>query len=264
MTELGRSIDELEGDLLKGVAAGLSQQGLTEGQHSLARTNAGTLDHDPVIADGTIVGESTHRSDLLLGEIELSGGEAIGDNVALVVLDDGTLGGELRSSHLVDLLVDLGSVMVTVLTSAGNRVLDSGRMPGTNTSDLAETLVGLTGQLGGSPTGSHTLETLTLGHTNDIDHLVLGEDLGDGDGLFEETNTEVNLGGGITTVDLDLHKVSLLLGKRELLNVGVSKNTDDLAVLLLLGAVPVLVEATEHLLLKVGSPDGGQSTETRG
>jgi len=287
MTELGRSIDELEGDLLSGVTAGLSQESLTESQNSLARTDASTLDHDPVVADGTVVREATHRGNLLLGEIELGGGKAISNNVALVILDNSSLSGELRSSHLVDLLVDLGTVVVTVLTSTGNRVLDSGRMPGTNTGDLAETLVRLSGQFGGSPTGSHTLETLTLGHTNDVDHLILGEHLGDGNGLFEETNTEVDLSSSVTTVDLDLHEVSLLLGKRKLLNVGVSKNTDDLAVLLhlgkltvavgvglttsvvlgeslLLGAVPVLVEATEHLLLKMGSPDGGQSTETRG
>ena len=36
----------------------------------------------------------------------------------------------------VDLLVDLGSVMVTLLTSSGHGVLDPARMPSSNTSDL--------------------------------------------------------------------------------------------------------------------------------
>ena len=36
----------------------------------------------------------------------------------------------------VDLLVDLSSVMVTLLTSSGHGVLDPARMPSSNTSDL--------------------------------------------------------------------------------------------------------------------------------
>ena len=39
-------------------------------------------------------------------------------------------------SDSVDLLVDLSSVMVTLLTSSGHGVLDPAGMPGSNTSDL--------------------------------------------------------------------------------------------------------------------------------
>ena len=55
---------------------------------------------------------------------------------------------------LVDLLVDLCTVVVSLLTSTGDRVLDPGRMPGSDTSDLAETLVRLPRKLLGMPPGS--------------------------------------------------------------------------------------------------------------
>ena len=67
------------------------------------------------------------RSDGLLGDIE------VGRCVTLVV----TL------TDAVDLVVDRGTVVVTHLTSTGNSPLDVGRMPGTDTSDLSQTLMSL-------------------------------------------------------------------------------------------------------------------------
>ena len=61
-------------------------------------------------------------------------------------------------AHVVDLLVDLGTVMVTLLTSAGNSELDTRWMPSTDASDLSETLVRLAGQLLRVPTGCNTLK----------------------------------------------------------------------------------------------------------
>jgi len=51
-----------------------------------------------------------------------------------------------------------------------------GRVPGSDTSNLPETLVGLAGELLGSPTGGDSGETVILGNGNDIDHLVRLED----------------------------------------------------------------------------------------
>lgn len=88
---------------------------------------------------------------------------------------------------------------------------------------------------------------------------------------------------------LDFHDVSLLLAELELSDLSVGNDTDNSAVLadsvqlagngvglifsyllgvlgegLLLGAVPVLVEASQNFLTQVSSPHGGQSAETLG
>lgn len=213
------------------------------------------------------------RGDLLLGDIDLGGSRILSIGLA----------------NAVDLVVDRGTVVVTGLTSAGNSPLDVGRMPSTDTSDLAETLVSLARKLLGAPTSGDTGETVTLGDGDDVDNLVLLEDGVDGDGLLEEAVAELNLIGDGATVDLDLHKVGLLLLEGSLADLGVGKNTDDGAVLLdalelagdggtvvvgvlldvlgeglLLGLVPVLVEATLDLVGQVLSPDGGEGAETAG
>ncbi len=214
---------------------------------------------------------SNLRGDGLLGDVLLGGG------VGLVV----TL------ANAVDLVVNRGTVVVTLLTSTGNGPLHVGRMPGTDTSNLAETLVRLARQLLGAPSGGNTAEAVTLGDSDDIDHLVLLEDGVDLDGLLEEAVAESDLVGNGTTVDLDLHKVGLLLLERGLADLGVGEDTDDLAVLLdalelagdggavvlrvllgvlgeglLLALIPVLVEATLDLVTQVLGPDGGERSQT--
>ena len=61
---------------------------------------------------------------------------------------------------------DVGARYPLTLTGTGNGEHDLRRMPGTDTSDLAETLVGLARKHLGAPTGGDTGETVTLGDGN--------------------------------------------------------------------------------------------------
>ena len=280
VTELGGGVDELEVDLLDSLAGGLGAEGLAEGDEATAGAGDGTLEEDVVLVDLTVVWETTERGDTLDGEIELSGG---------VLLGDLAVSGASSLTDAVDLLVLLGTVMVTVLTSAGNRVFDTARMPGTNTGDLTETLVGLARKLGHTPAGDDTLETLTLGDGNGVDLLVLLEDGADRDRLLKETLDERDLVSHGAAVDLDLTDVGLLLAKVEFADLGVDDGTHDGAVLLdallllvdagalavllgvaseglvLLRGAPVLVEPALALVGEMLGPDGAEGLEaTRG
>merc|ERR1719367_2160063 len=278
VAHLGGSIDELQLDVLQSGPPGVHQEGLAQGQYPLLGSDAASLDHDKVLLDHTVVRESTHGVDVLVGGVVLSRG---------VVLDQHTVLLVVSQLDLVDLLVDLGTVMVALLTSTGDSVLDTRGMPGADTGDLAETLVRLAGKLLGVPPGSDALESFSLGDTDQVDHLVLSEYILDGDGLLEHAVGVVDLIGDRSAVQLDLHDVGLLLTLAQKLLLGVSNQPHHLAVLFdlsqvllnfllaglifplhaglgesfLLGLGPVLVEATLAFLAQVLSPDGLESTE---
>merc|ERR1740128_1200610 len=199
-------------DLLQIPLLGMGQEGLSEGEDSLLVSNASSLQEDEVLLNFSIVRESTHGVDGLIGQIVLGGGVVL-DKLAILHL--------VTLSDPVDLLVDLGTVMESLLSSPGNGELDSARMPGSNTSNLPQTLVSLPGQLLCVPTGSHTLESVTLGDTNNVNALILSKDSGDGNLLLKVFSGEVNLVGDASTVQLNLHDVSLLLPPVEQLHLGV-------------------------------------------
>jgi hypothetical protein len=275
VTQFGGGIDELEVDLFEGSSRDLREQALSEDDSSLLGADTATLDQDEIFIDNTVVGETTEGSDVLFGQIVGSGGV-----VGLFVISD-------TDTDSVDFLVHFGSVVITSLTSSGNLESNSGRMPSTDTTDLSETSMGLSGESLGAESGSDTFVTLTLGNTEDIDHFVLVEDLGNSDFLFEVLSGEINLLGDSTTVDLDFEDMSSLLSKVELVQLGVDNNSDDLAVFLdsvkfsgdvlfirpllgilgeslLLGVHPVFIESSLELSGQVLSPNGSQSSETSG
>ena len=274
VSELGGGVDELEVDGLHVLAAGGDVEGLAEDEGTLLDADAGALDHDPVLVDLSVADEAAHGGDALLGEVGL-----------------GLAGGLVAGlADAVDLLVHLGTVEVAVLTGARDGRGNTGRMPRSDTGDLAETTVGLTGKAGDAPTGGDALVSLTLGDADDVEVLVLGEDGVDGDLLLEEGLGEVDLGLGVgAAVDLDLHDVGLLEAEAELLGLGVGDDADDgaelgdavqlmldvlgtvlgvllgvLGVGLLLGLVPVLVAAALELLRQVLGEDGGEGAEAAG
>merc|ERR1711977_436395 len=276
MTELGGSVDELEANLLQGATVGLSHQGLTHGDHTALHTADLALEHDVVLVHLTIVGEATEGRDALDGKIEL-GGRVVLRDLAISTTD--TLG------DLVHLLVELSTMMVAILASTCHRELYARRMPRTDTGNLAETLVCLTGELGDTPASDNTFVTLTLGDGDGINHLVLLEDGVNRHRLLKEILSELDLILHRTTVDLDLTKMSLLLTEVELLDLSVAEDTHDGAVLLdtldllidtstlsvllgvaaegllALGGTPVLVEAALALVAEMLSPDGAEGLE---
>ena len=73
-----------------------------------------------------------------------------------------------------------------------------------------------------------TLESFSLGDTNDVNHLVFSEDLFDGDLLFEMLTGKVDFVSDGSTVQLDFHDVSLLLTAFQKGLLGVTDHTDNL------------------------------------
>lgn len=162
-------------------------------------------------------------------------------------------------------------------------------MPGTNTSNLSQTLVRFARKLLGSPSASDAIESMALGNCNDIDHLILLEDGINLNGLLKQAVSEIDLVSDAAAVHLDFHEVGLLLFERGLADLGVGEQTDDSAVFLdsleftrdggtfvlrvvlgifrkglLLALVPVLVESSLDLVAQVLGPNGCEGSEASG
>ena len=161
VTELGCGVDELEVDLLEGLAAGAWVHRLSESQYTLMNTDGAALEHKVVVLDKTVVGESTKRVDALVGKI-VCGGGVVCDELSIDLVLNRRISNRANTkfhketneslANSVDLLVDLSTMVVTVLTGARNSDRHTSGMPCSNTGDLSETLVSLAGELGGSPT----------------------------------------------------------------------------------------------------------------
>ena len=277
VADLGGRVDEFDIDLLGLPRLDSGEDGLSEGHGSLLGADDTTLDENEVLVDLTVVGEATERGDVLDDGVGLSGG-------VVVDTSDGT------GTDAVDLLVHLSSGVVTLLTATRHRPLDGGRMPGTDTSDLAATSVRLALETLDIESLDDTLGTETLGDTDHIDALALLEDAADAHLLLEVAVGPLHLVGDAATVDLDLTDVSLVLAEAELADLGSAKDADDRGVLgdasdiagnvglvllvglvlavdvlgeaLALGGSPVLVEAALHIRVEVLGPDGGEGAET--
>jgi len=161
-------------------------------------------------------------------------------------------------------------------------------MPGSDTSNLPQTSMGLPRQLFGSPPGGHTFSSMTFSDSNAVDVLVHSKNVGDWDLLFKESSGEIDLVGAVSSVDLKFNNVSLLLFQREQFHLGMGNQSDGAAVLLDLGQVslngssigfPLFGSFRKRLLLRVGvvsvesafelvrdvlGPDGFEGTESSG
>merc|ERR1719354_318795 len=231
MTLLGGGVDKLEVDLLCETLAGQSNQWLSESQNLPSGSKTSSLDHQEILLHLAVAGEAAHGVDGLIGQIIIC---------STVVLDQLAVFNLEALSGSVDLLVNLGTVMVTLLTSSGNGELDSAGMPCSNTGNLTQTLMGLAGQLLGVP---------SAGYTNDVQTLVLGKDLSDWDFLLKMLSSPVNLIGNGTTIQLDFHNMSLPLPLVQNFHLGMDNNSDGIS--MLLQQVQILLDL---LLAKLISP----------
>lgn len=127
-----------------------------------------------------------------------------------------------------NLLVDLSTVVVALLTSACYGIGHTGRVPGSDASHLPQSLVSFPGELLCVPAACHTyqpkeqkiriyrlviystsqqsaacfptFEAMTPGDTNDIDHLILVEDSRDGYSLLQTLFCPVHLVTDVTPI----------------------------------------------------------------
>ena len=100
------------------------------------------------------------------------------------------------------LLVDLGTVVESLLSSTGRGPLHASRVPRANAGHLAEAAVGLAGQAGDAPALDDALGAVALGDGDGVNHLVGLEHSVHGNLLLKQTVAEVDLGGDGASVDL--------------------------------------------------------------
>jgi len=278
MSVLGGGIDELDVKLLGLPGLGAGEEGLADNKRSLAGSHNTTLDEEVVLVDNTVMGEATDGGDVLVDGISVAHG-VVGASV------DGT------GSDAVDLLMDLGTGMVTLLSTTSNSPLDCGWMPRSDTGDLTETSMRLTVKSRATESLDGSGHTFTAGNSDDVNDLVLLEDVTNLELLLEAAPREVDLVGDGATVDLDLHDVSLVLTHLQLADLSGAENAHNRAVLfdalevtgnrvlvtfgllvfvsvlgegLLLGVHPVLVHSPLDSDIEVLGPDGGESAEAAG
>ena len=178
---------------------------------------------------------------------------------------------------------------VSRLTGTGDAPSDTSGMPGSDTSDFSVTSVRFLLKMANTPSVHDTLESVSLGNSENVNDFVLSEDVVDADLLLEEILGEADLiTGGFTTVDLHLEDVVLLLSQvahKVVLSVHDSSHHSGvfadavqldvnfglvlgLSLVLgegfLLGLNPVLVEAAESSLVEMAGPNGSQGSQASG
>merc|ERR1719419_545925 len=171
VAKLRRSVDEFEVDFLLRHRIGRVVQGFSQGDWPFLATGNGSLDDEEVFAHEPVTRECTQGGDKFLGWVGFSHGVIVW--LPFVILH--------AFRHKVDLLVDLGTVVVAVLTDAGHGVAHAGRVPSTDTCNLTKTTMGLARQPRDSPTGDDSFHSAALGDCDGVDHLVLSEDISNRD-----------------------------------------------------------------------------------
>jgi len=269
VTEFGSSIDIFKFDFLVQSSLGSWQQSFSQNKSSLFGTDTASFKHQVVVTDDTVVWETTHWGNVLLGKIVIS---------RSIVLD--SVSHTLTNS--IDFFVFFSSVVISRLTSSWDSVLDFGWMPGPDTTDFSQTSMGLSWELSDTPSLGDTGETFTLGNTNNIKNFTILENLVDFQFFLEVSFNKIDFVSSGAAVNLDFHQVSFFGSQIFLeMDLGVAKGSDGGAEFfdsvfvvglvvflgnvfgesLLLRSVPVFVHSSLELVGKFRSPNGGESSE---
>ena len=115
-------------------------------KYSLLGPHHTAFEHDEVIGHLTIMDKATQWVDALVRQVIVS---------RCIVLDQFAILDEVALTNLVNLLVNLCSVMVAFLPSSSHIEGYTGRVPGSNTGNFMQTSMGLSWQFLCMPTTSH-------------------------------------------------------------------------------------------------------------
>lgn len=79
MSHLGRRVDELQIDALERRPLAVRQQGLAQSDDALLRSNAAALDHQEIVVDLSVMRETAHGGNRLVGDVVLGRGRVLDD-----------------------------------------------------------------------------------------------------------------------------------------------------------------------------------------
>lgn len=91
----------------------------------------------------------------------------------------------IRSPDPINLLINLSTMMETMLTSSGHSETNSGRMPRPDTGYFPVATMCLPWKFLCPPAMSHAFEAMTFRNRNYIDHFIWLEDISDRNSLLE-------------------------------------------------------------------------------
>jgi hypothetical protein len=95
MSKLRAGVDKLEVDDFECRALGVHQKRLSQGDDALLGSNAAALDHEEVIVDFSVMRETAHWGDRLVGDVVL-GGCVVLDNLNRGVIKQKLIGSSLK------------------------------------------------------------------------------------------------------------------------------------------------------------------------
>ena len=151
----------------------------------------------------------------------------------LTVVEETALGGDLRAlrADLHELLVELGPLVVPELSGSGDGSPDVPGPLGAQVADAAAVLAVLVRQqLDAEPLGD-SLESLPLGHRDDVDEAALGREVVDADLGAQDGLGVLDPLVDAASADPQLHQVGDLLGHAlHQLGLGVGEDADILHV----------------------------------